>query len=169
MSRSQSHFDHWKRSVGRSYVHAPLKPEKLNPIAGVAVKVTVVSLLKFAVHVVGQLIPDGLLVTLPLPASVTVNCVCCGRGGGGLTEPPPQAVSANSEQKTTDKSGNRTRTKQVPLYFERLVAKQSSWVAMLLVASGMVYDAKGTGFPWRVSAAIVARVRLPQPLGRGFA
>src|SRR5437016_10963567 len=90
-------------------------PEKLNPIAGVAVKVTVVSLLKFAVHVVGQLIPDGLLVTLPLPASVTVNCVCRGRGGGGLTEPPPQAVSANSEQKTTDKSGNRTRTKEVPL------------------------------------------------------
>src|SRR5438445_12908272 len=111
MSRSQSQFDHWKRSVGRSYVHAPLKPEKLNPIAGVAVKGTVVSLLKFAVHVVGQLIPDGLLVTLPLPASVTVNFVCCGRGGGVLAQRPPQAVSATSARTRTDKACNLTRQK----------------------------------------------------------
>jgi hypothetical protein len=54
-------------------LHPPLKPEKLNPEAGVAVKLMLVPLLKLAVQVIGQLIPDGLLVTLPLPVTVTVT------------------------------------------------------------------------------------------------
>jgi hypothetical protein len=102
-------------------LHPPLNPEKLNPVVSVAVKVTVVPLLKFAAQVVGQLIPDGLLVTLPLPVSVTVNCACCDwTDGGGLAAPPPQAVSANTEEKTTDKSGNRTRTKEFTPLLRRL-------------------------------------------------
>jgi hypothetical protein len=69
-------------------VHAPLQPAKVAPLPGVAINVTTVPLAKFAVHVVPQLMPDGLLVTVPLPvpASVTVNGVgivpvtCIGTG-----------------------------------------------------------------------------------------
>jgi hypothetical protein len=54
-------------------VHAPLKPEKVDPAAAVADNVTLVPSLKFAAQVVGQLIPAGLLVTVPLPETETVN------------------------------------------------------------------------------------------------
>ena len=56
-------------------VQAPLHPANVEPDAGEAVSVTAVPLLKFALHVLGQLIPLGLLVTfpLPVPARVTVN------------------------------------------------------------------------------------------------
>jgi hypothetical protein len=54
-------------------VHAPLKPEKVDPAAAVADSVTPVPSLKFAAQVVGQLIPPGLLVTVPLPETETVN------------------------------------------------------------------------------------------------
>jgi hypothetical protein len=54
-------------------------------LAGVAVKVIFVLLGKVAVHVVGQLIPAGVLVTVPVPAAgeVTVNW------DDGDDEPPP--------------------------------------------------------------------------------
>jgi hypothetical protein len=53
--------------------HAPLHPAKLDPAFAVAVKVTVVPLLKFALQVLEQLIPEGALVTEPepLPENVT--------------------------------------------------------------------------------------------------
>jgi hypothetical protein len=55
----------------------PLQPEKSESRAGVAVKVTVVSLTKVAEQAVPQLIPDGLDVTVPLPRpdllTVSVN------------------------------------------------------------------------------------------------
>jgi hypothetical protein len=54
-------------------LHAPLKPEKLNPAAGVALRLTVVPGVKLDAHVVGQLIPAGVLVTVPVPETVTVN------------------------------------------------------------------------------------------------
>jgi hypothetical protein len=44
---------------------------KLMPGAGVAVSVTGVPLLKLALHVDGQLMPTGLLVTEPLPVKLT--------------------------------------------------------------------------------------------------
>ena len=44
-----------------------LHPAKVEPDAGVAVKATTVPLLKFAEHVVPQLMPAGELVTVPLP------------------------------------------------------------------------------------------------------
>jgi len=56
-------------------VHAPPNPEKLYPEAGVADRVTIVPSLKFAAQVVGQSIPAGLLVTVPLPETETVNWV----------------------------------------------------------------------------------------------
>jgi len=46
-------------------VHAPLKPEKLFPDAGVAVNETTAPLANAAAQVAGQLMPAGLLVTVP--------------------------------------------------------------------------------------------------------
>lgn len=56
----------------------PLHPANVEPSAGLAVSVTCVPLAKFAEQVVGQLIPLGALVTMPVPvpASVTVNAPC---------------------------------------------------------------------------------------------
>ena len=54
-------------------VHAPDHPPNVEPAAGVAVKVTFEPLLKLALHVVPQLIPAGLLVTVPLPVPARVT------------------------------------------------------------------------------------------------
>ena len=66
-------------------VHAPDQPANEKPVAGVAVSVTLLPLLKFPLQVWPQLIPDGLLVTVPVPApaKATVNCTCCTDGGWG--------------------------------------------------------------------------------------
>jgi len=48
-------------------LHAPLHPPKLESAAGVAVKVTEVPEEKLAVQVEPQLIPAGVLVTVPEP------------------------------------------------------------------------------------------------------
>jgi hypothetical protein len=48
-------------------VHAPLQPVKVDPLAAVAVRVTDSPAAKVAVHVVPQLMPAGLLDTLPAP------------------------------------------------------------------------------------------------------
>ena len=56
-------------------VQSPLQPAKVLPEDGVAVRVTLASLLKLPVQVEPQLMPAGLLVTLPepLPDLVTVR------------------------------------------------------------------------------------------------
>lgn len=51
----------------------PLQPPKVNPAAGVAVRVTETPLLKFALQMLGQLIPAGVLVTEPVPTTLTVK------------------------------------------------------------------------------------------------
>ena len=59
-------------------LHAPLHPEKVCPVEGVAVSVTDVFSAKLVVQLVPQLIPAGLddTVPVPLPAFVTVSaCV----------------------------------------------------------------------------------------------
>jgi hypothetical protein len=48
-------------------VQAPLQPVKLEPVAAAAVRVTVDPEVKFALQVAPQVIPAGLLVTLPVP------------------------------------------------------------------------------------------------------
>ena len=55
--------------------HAPLQPVKVEPAAGVAVSVTVAPSAKDALQVAPQLIPEGLLVTVPepLPAFKTAS------------------------------------------------------------------------------------------------
>ena len=52
---------------------APLHPEKTDPASGEAVNVTFVPLGKEALHVVPQLIPAGVLVTVPLPPPALVT------------------------------------------------------------------------------------------------
>jgi phage tail protein X len=48
-------------------LQAPVQPANSEPLAGEAVKVTGVPLAKIALQVLGQLMPDGLLVTVPDP------------------------------------------------------------------------------------------------------
>src|SRR5271170_1094459 len=52
-------------------LHAPLQPPKTQPLAGVSLRVTCVPLAKLALQVDPQLIPDGVLVTVPLPDTPT--------------------------------------------------------------------------------------------------
>jgi len=56
-------------------VHAPLQPVKVEFVPGAAVSVTEVPLLKGAEQVLPQLIPGGMLATVPLPvpARLTVS------------------------------------------------------------------------------------------------
>lgn len=52
---------------------APLQPAKVDPVAGVAVRVTTVPLLKLALQVPGQVMPLGLLLTVPVPVPARVT------------------------------------------------------------------------------------------------
>lgn len=54
-------------------LQTPPKPEKEKPVAGVALRSTAVPGAKLAAQLVGQLIPAGVLVTVPLPETCTVN------------------------------------------------------------------------------------------------
>jgi hypothetical protein len=54
-------------------LQAPPQPAKLQPAEGVAVRLTCVPGAKLALHVAPQLTPDGELVTVPLPVSLTVS------------------------------------------------------------------------------------------------
>jgi hypothetical protein len=58
---------------------APLQPVNVEPLNAVAVKVTDVPLANEALQVAPQVMPDGLLVTVPLPfpADVTVKVYIC--------------------------------------------------------------------------------------------
>ena len=52
---------------------APLKPLNVDPLAGVALIVTLLPVANSAAHVPGQEIPLGLLVTMPMPLPPTVT------------------------------------------------------------------------------------------------
>jgi len=52
---------------------APLQPANVDPASGVAVSETEVPVLKLAVQVPGQVMPVGLLVTVPVPAPAVIT------------------------------------------------------------------------------------------------
>jgi hypothetical protein len=54
-------------------VQAPLQPLKLEPVAGVAVRVTLLPEMKSALQVAPQSMPVGLLVTVPVPVPALVR------------------------------------------------------------------------------------------------
>jgi hypothetical protein len=56
----------------------PLQPVKLDPLDADAVKVTLVLASKLAEQVAPQLIPAGLLVTVPVPLPALVTLRVCG-------------------------------------------------------------------------------------------
>jgi hypothetical protein len=82
-------------------VHAPPKPAKLKPDAGIGVIVTVVPGGKLAVQADGQLMPAGLLVTVPVPDTARVSCTC--EDVDRLE--PPQAVSTKPRNKENSNKG----------------------------------------------------------------
>ena len=67
-------------------VHAPPQPEKVLFAPGVSLSVTWVFCAKVAEHVEGQLIPGGLLMTVPVPDPAIVTVIA---GTGGVVDPPP--------------------------------------------------------------------------------
>lgn len=69
----------WTMQVPVPEQPPPLQPLNVEPVAGMAVKVTALPLANAAEHVAPQEIPAGLLVTLPVPAPVglTVSVKVC--------------------------------------------------------------------------------------------
>jgi len=61
-------------------LQAPLQPANVEPESGVAAKLTTVPLAKLAEHVVPQEIPEGVLVTAPVPAPLLVTVRVKGPG-----------------------------------------------------------------------------------------
>jgi hypothetical protein len=119
----------------------PLHPVNANPFPAVAVSVTCVLFAKVPVHVGPQLIPDGLLVTVPVPDKTTVNCQFFGGGGGvpPLELPPPQPVQKiRPIKEKQEKAKKRTLTPQStrPEYIHTptialWMSVSGSWLAVL--------------------------------------
>ena len=53
--------------------HAPVHPVKVEPLLGFAVSVTDVPTVKLALHVSPQLMPAGVLVTVPAPVPEVIT------------------------------------------------------------------------------------------------
>src|SRR5260221_10072104 len=71
----------------------PFTPQCGAPEAGAALRVTAVPCAKLALHVAPQLIPAGVLVTVPVPAPARVTVSACWVGGGA---DPNVAVTASA-------------------------------------------------------------------------
>jgi hypothetical protein len=100
-------------------MHAPLQPEKTSLAAGVSLSVTWLFCGKVAVHVVGQLIPAGLLVTVPVPAPAMVTV----SGTPGATLPsttPRQPASARVNRADSNVNQNVYRDFMGELLLQRV-------------------------------------------------
>jgi hypothetical protein len=78
-------------------LHVPDQPANLEPVLGLAVSVTEAPLAKVAPHVVPQLIPEGLLVTIPFPVPVLCTVSWKVEGADG---PQPQRMVNGARLKT---------------------------------------------------------------------
>ena len=76
-------------------LHDPVHAPKPYPLPGVAVRVTWEFCVKLAEHVPGQLMPAGLLVTVPLPAIVTVSCDVAGKLNDAEMPVAPETVTVH--------------------------------------------------------------------------
>jgi hypothetical protein len=101
----------------------PLQPPKKYLLPAVAVRVICVFFVKLAVQVVGQLIPGGVLDTVPAPVAgaATVNWY---DGGGGGCEfnpvPPPQPARSRVDRAHSDILQNASRDSMAGCSPERL-------------------------------------------------
>ena len=75
--------------------HAPLQPVKLDPVAGMAVSVTVVPIVKSALQVLPQSIPPILEVTVPVPVpafDTLIGYACRRTNATPVPDDPPWYV-----------------------------------------------------------------------------
>lgn len=76
-------------------LHAPVHAPKPYPLPGTAVRVTCEFWGKLAEHVPGQLMPAGLLVTVPCPVMVTVSPDVAGKLNAAETVVAPDTVTVH--------------------------------------------------------------------------
>lgn len=112
-----------KEQVATALTHPPLNPVKAEPCEALAVRVIEVPLAKEAIQVAPQLIPPGLLLTLPLPSSARVT-VRVKRGAKVavqvllafmVTSPSKQSASPLQPTKVEPLSATAARLTMVPL------------------------------------------------------
>jgi hypothetical protein len=98
-------------------LHAPLQPENVEPLPGEAASVTVVLPAKFAVQLDPQLMPDGVLVTTPVPETDTT------RGTGPVLPRtrPWQPTRVQVEIRTKKRAQNKTRERHLDFMMQPLV------------------------------------------------
>jgi type VI protein secretion system component VasA len=92
-------------------LHALPYPENVKPEPAVAVSVTLVPDANEAEQVVGQLMPAGLLVTVPVPVTETVNCAF---GGGEIWLEAPQAEKNSTQERETMRAKMRELKRGLP-------------------------------------------------------
>jgi hypothetical protein len=126
---------------------SPLQPAKVDPAEGVAVRVTAVPLLYEAIHVEPQVMPVGLLVTVPAPEPVLLTVSEYVVGGRRLnvavqvlavvmvTEPSLQSASPLQPANVEPAAGVTVRVTVAPLVYEAVqVAPQLMPAGLLLTA-----------------------------------
>jgi hypothetical protein len=80
-------------------VHEPPQPRKLAPLLGAAVRSTLVPAANVAVHLPGQAIPAGVLVTVPPPRTTTTK-VGDVDATAGVTVPTSAAATTTTPAKS---------------------------------------------------------------------
>src|SRR5439155_877277 len=125
-------------------VQAPLQPEKKKPVPGAAVRVTTVPVVNEAEHVPPQEIPAGELVTVPVPALVTVS-----------------AKDGNAKVAVTARAALIVRM-QVVLAPVQLAVQPAPGAAVSVTIVPVVNEAEHVA-PQEIPAGLLVTVPLPAP------
>jgi hypothetical protein len=80
-------------------LHAPDQPANVDPALGAAVSVTEVPAAKLALQVEPQVMPAGLLVTVPEPVPAAVTLTVPGGGVLPFDDPQPEMTSMRAAKK----------------------------------------------------------------------